>query len=304
MRRGDVSREALGWFAAGSAVALGSAAMLASAPARAENWTVTPAVGVTETYTTNAALGPSGQQEDSFVTTLTGSVAINGTGARARLNGFVALQGVVYTGLSELNKLYPQANLLGNIEAIEKFFFVEGAINVSQTYLSPFGPQPVGNVGATDNRYTTAAYRVSPYIQGVLPGADQLSAAQRQHLEQPLEHPDERARLRRLVRQPVDRAAREPDPHLRLEPRRQRDLHEVHRRTGASRTTSFAASSTISPIRSCASTRSAATSATTTTSRSRTTRCTAPAASGGRPTGPRSRATGSTGSLALPTWHC
>ena len=41
---------------------------------------------------------------------------------------------------------------------------------MSQTYLSPFGPQPAGNVGATDNRYTSAAYRVSPYIQGVLPG--------------------------------------------------------------------------------------------------------------------------------------
>ena len=34
----------------------------------------------------------------------------------------------------------------------------------------PFGPQPIGNIGVTDNRYTSYGYSVSPYIQGVLPG--------------------------------------------------------------------------------------------------------------------------------------
>jgi uncharacterized protein (PEP-CTERM system associated) len=170
VRAGGVSRKALGWFAARSALVL--AAMLASTPARAQNWEVTPYVGVRETYTTNATLAPSGFERDSFVTTLTGGITVNGAGARTRLNGNVALQGVLYSGsgLSENNQLFPQASLLGSIEAIENFFFVEGAVNVSQTYLSPFGAQPATNVGVTDNRYTSSSARVSPYIQGVLPG--------------------------------------------------------------------------------------------------------------------------------------
>ncbi len=151
-------------------MALGYAGTLAALPATAENWTVTPAIGVTETYTTNANLAPSGQAESSFVTSVTPSIAVNGVGARARLSGSAAVEGLWYKGEYQDSSLYPRVNLLGNVEAIEKFFYVEGAINVSQQYLSPFGPQPAGNIGATDNRYTSTAFRVSPYIQGVLPG--------------------------------------------------------------------------------------------------------------------------------------
>jgi uncharacterized protein (PEP-CTERM system associated) len=160
----------LRWFLGKTAVALSSAGVLGSMPALAGNWTVTPSAGVTETFTTNANLAPSGQQDSSWVTTVSGAIGINGVGARARLSGTAAVQGVLYTGQSQNNSLYPQVNLLGNIEAIEKFFFVDGAINVSQQYLSPFGAQPAGNVGATDNRYTSSSASVSPYIQGVFPG--------------------------------------------------------------------------------------------------------------------------------------
>lgn len=151
-------------------MALGYTGTLASMPALAENWIVTPFAGVTETYTTNVNLAPSGQEQSSFVTSVNGGIGVNGVGARARLNGTVALTGILYSSGSENNYLYPSVNLLGNIEAIEKFFYVDGAINVSQQYLSPFAPQPASNVGVTDNRYTSASYRVSPYIQGVLPG--------------------------------------------------------------------------------------------------------------------------------------
>jgi hypothetical protein len=56
------------------------------------------------------------------------------------------------------------------VEAVEDFLFVEGAVRVSQQYLSPFGPQPADNIGVTNNRYTTAGFRVSPYIRGVFSG--------------------------------------------------------------------------------------------------------------------------------------
>jgi uncharacterized protein (PEP-CTERM system associated) len=157
-----------------SALVLGSATGLLSAPAAAQTWRLTPSVNVRETYTTNANLAPSGQAEGSFVTTVGAGVAVNGNGARANLNGSVSVQGNYYTadipGNTASDNVYVRANLLGSVEAIEKFFFIEGAVNVSQQYLSPFAPTPASTIGVTNNRYTSAGYRVSPYIRGVFPG--------------------------------------------------------------------------------------------------------------------------------------
>jgi uncharacterized protein (PEP-CTERM system associated) len=161
-------------IAAESALLLGSAGGLAALPAAAETWRLTPSVNVRETYTTNANLAPSGQAESSFVTTVGAGVAVNGNGARANLNGSVSVQGNYYSadipGNNASDNVYVRANLLGSLEAIEKFLFIEGAINVSQQYLSPFAPTPASTIGITNNRYTSAGYRVSPYIRGVFPG--------------------------------------------------------------------------------------------------------------------------------------
>lgn len=166
--------QTLKMIAAESALVLGSATGLLSAPAAAENWRLTPSVNVRETYTSNANLGPSGQEQSSFVTTLGANLNVNGTGARVQLNGNVGVQGLLYLGeynrgSSDFNAdtVFVNANLLGSVEAIEKFFYIEGAANVSQSYLSPFGPTPAGNIGATDNRYTSVGFRLSPYIRGV-----------------------------------------------------------------------------------------------------------------------------------------
>lgn len=161
-------------IAASSAAALGYASGLVSTPAAAENWLITPSVAVRETYTNNANLAPSNQAQSSFVTSVSAAVGITGNGARAQLNGSASVQGLLYLGDFNTNNtdnsLFFHANLLGSVEAVEKFFFIEGAVNVSQSYLNPFGAQPAGNIGVTDNRYTTAAFRVSPYIKGVFAG--------------------------------------------------------------------------------------------------------------------------------------
>jgi uncharacterized protein (PEP-CTERM system associated) len=161
-------------IAAESALVLGSATGLLSAPAAAETWRLTPSVNVRETYTNNANLAPSGQAESSFVTTLGAGLGVAGNGARVQLNGFVGISGNYYVGdystNSSSDNIFVNANLLGSVEAIEKFFFIEGAVNVSQSYLSPFAPTPASNIGVTNNRYTSVGFRLSPYIRGVFPG--------------------------------------------------------------------------------------------------------------------------------------
>jgi uncharacterized protein (PEP-CTERM system associated) len=163
-------------IAAESALALGSATGLLAtpAPAAAETWRLTPSVNVRETFTNNANLAPSGQAQSSFVTTLGAGLGISGNGARVQLNGSIGVSGNYYAGdynaNSGSNNIFVTANLLGNVEAIEKFFFIEGAVNVSQQYLSPFAPTPASTIGVTDNRYTSVGFRLSPYIRGVFPG--------------------------------------------------------------------------------------------------------------------------------------
>src|SRR5262245_4180350 len=129
-----------------------------------------PAISIVETYTSNATLGASGSRTSSFVTSVTPSIAFNVIRARAQLTGSAAVGFQQYLGNYTAGYIYPQASVLGRIEAVERFFFIEGAISINQTYLSPFGPQPAGNIGVTNNRYTSYAYRLSPYIQGVFPG--------------------------------------------------------------------------------------------------------------------------------------
>jgi uncharacterized protein (PEP-CTERM system associated) len=140
-----------------------------AAPAQARSWGFVPAIDVSETYTDNANLTAT-DRLSSFVTSVTPALAIAGNGARVKLNGTVAAQALLYRGERDDSQLYPRANLLGSVEAIEKFFYVEGAVNVYQTYLSAFGAQPAGNIGQTNNRYTSSIYRVSPYFSGTAPG--------------------------------------------------------------------------------------------------------------------------------------
>ena len=140
------------------------------APGGGPRWALAPAIAVSETYSDNANLAPTNQQKSSFITSVTPSLGVIGNGRRVQLNGTVAVQALLYRGEFEQTQIYPRANLLGSVEAIEKFFYVEGSANVYQTYLSAFGPQPVGNIGQTNNRYTQQTYRVSPYITGRAPG--------------------------------------------------------------------------------------------------------------------------------------
>ncbi len=134
-------------------------------------WRFEPSVAILETFTNNVNLSPSATQQSDLVTQITPQLAISGKGPRARLDGVIAAPILVYvhTG-AENNQVYPSVNLLGSVDAIEKFVYVEGAVNVTQQYFNPFGAHPHDLANATQNRYTSASYRVTPYIKGTTPG--------------------------------------------------------------------------------------------------------------------------------------
>ena len=174
-----------GWRRRGRRALVGASALalgLAAIPAAAQYANPPPSTGRTPlriiptlsgelTYTNNVDLLPSDQRRGDFVLTLTPGVRADYEGPRTVVHGYVALPALLYarTG-GDNNEVAPVVDLYGRAEVVQRFLFVEAQANVQQTYLSPFGARPDSLVNATDNRYTAASYRVTPYIEGELGG--------------------------------------------------------------------------------------------------------------------------------------
>ncbi len=135
------------------------------APAQTRNWI--PSLALQGTLTNNVDLVPTDRRQGDFITQITPAVTVNEVGTHTRFVGSLAVPILLYarTG-SENNYVYPNANLFGDVNFLDRRVHVEGAVNVSQQFFSPFGAQPGDLSNATDNRYRSTTYRVSPYVQG------------------------------------------------------------------------------------------------------------------------------------------
>lgn len=126
-----------------------------------------PALAVDETYTTNVNLQPPDSRQSDFITRITPSVRIFERGARTTLTGEVAAPVLLYVRTAaQNNRVVPKVDLTGKVEAVERLFFVEGAVHVQQAYLSPFGPTSTAIENNPQNAYTSQSYRLSPYVKG------------------------------------------------------------------------------------------------------------------------------------------
>jgi uncharacterized protein (PEP-CTERM system associated) len=145
---------------------------IAAMNATAETWHITPSVSIDETLTDNVNLDSSATAKSDLVTQIIPGFSVVEKGAHTSLTGSVSLPMLIYvrTG-GENDKVYPNVNLVGNVEAVEKFFYIDAIANVSQEYLSPFGARPGSLVTTSANRYTTQTYTLSPYLRGVSPGS-------------------------------------------------------------------------------------------------------------------------------------
>jgi uncharacterized protein (PEP-CTERM system associated) len=143
---------------------------LGIAPAAADQWKVEPGVRGTITYTDNVALAAPGREQSSGIIGIAPRIAISGKGSRYSVNGTYALSANYYTNADRSDSYYSSMNLFGNVEAIERFFYVDGGVNILQNFFSPLGPITIDNALDTGNRYTTYVYRLNPYLQGQLRG--------------------------------------------------------------------------------------------------------------------------------------
>ncbi len=128
----------------------------------------TASVILLETVTDNVNLVPSNAADGGAVTEITPSLGINHHANRTNLVGTIQLPVVIYapSGVAS-DRVYPSVNLLGDVALVKNLLFVEGAVNITQQFFSPFGAQPASLTNPSQNRYRSDLYRVSPYIKGV-----------------------------------------------------------------------------------------------------------------------------------------
>jgi uncharacterized protein (PEP-CTERM system associated) len=117
---------------------------------------------------------PGAVRTSDLFTQITPVFTIIERGAHSSLNGTIALPVLLYarTG-NKNNSVRPEVALSGSAELISHLFYVDASANVSQQFVSPFGPQPVNLASTTNNRNTAQSYRISPYLKGR--GANDIS---------------------------------------------------------------------------------------------------------------------------------
>jgi uncharacterized protein (PEP-CTERM system associated) len=147
------------------------ALLLLAAPAAADQWRVEPGVRPTITYTDNVGLQSSGQEQSSLIVGVTPRIDFRGEGSRYTVTGRYELSAYFYSNAPSSSQYYNNLDLFGNVEAVKRFFFIEGGVNVFQNFISPLGPITVTNSLQTGNRTSTYLYRLNPYIQSA-PGAE------------------------------------------------------------------------------------------------------------------------------------
>lgn len=139
------------------------AAPSATSKAQQRRSALTPTISWESTYTDNVDL--SSDRKSDWVNEFRPGMLFVENGAHVKVNGTVSLPMLVYARTSKNDRVLPEANIAGTVEAIDRLVYIDGTVDVSQQYLSPFGARPQDVSSATQNRYTSQLYSVSPYIK-------------------------------------------------------------------------------------------------------------------------------------------
>lgn len=141
-----------------------TALLLMSGNTGAVEWTFTPHLGVSETYTDNVSLAPRGQERSDFVTQITPGISLRGVGPRLKLSANYSLQTLFYANEGN-NTINHMLDANGNAELVENLFFLDARAGISQQNISLLGAQAVDNTNTTGNRTDVKTLSLSPYLR-------------------------------------------------------------------------------------------------------------------------------------------
>lgn len=145
-----------------------SAALLPAGIAHADSWSIAPRIGLSETYSTNMTL-TSGPTLKGWITDIAPGIQIEGNGARMKVRLDYANHILRYAGSPELSQNLNFLTSNVNIDAIDKWLYLDAGASISQRNRSPFQAAPIAATSGTQNLTETSAAQLSPYIKGVFP---------------------------------------------------------------------------------------------------------------------------------------
>ncbi len=137
-----------------------------ASPTPAQQWSVSPSIEAGATLTNNANYDTGAQREADLIFNVAPGVTFSRDGPRLRVNGSASLNVIGYASGTQTSRVLPQADVLANLEAVERFFFIEAALRANQEVLNPFLPQ--SDEASTFNKYTYTQASIAPYLQGAL----------------------------------------------------------------------------------------------------------------------------------------
>jgi uncharacterized protein (PEP-CTERM system associated) len=123
------------------------------------------------TFTNNVNLQPDTTRRSDFVTQITPGFTIDARSPYAQLTGTLSAPMLLYVETGEdNNRVLPQVNLLGRVDAIKDKLWVEGAAYVQQEYFTAFGARSASLSNNPSNQYTGQSFRVTPVLAGDIGG--------------------------------------------------------------------------------------------------------------------------------------
>ncbi|MEO8187774.1 MAG: TIGR03016 family PEP-CTERM system-associated outer membrane protein [Burkholderiaceae bacterium] len=155
-----------GWLHLTLALSLGLAW---AGSAVAQRWIISPSVETQATLTNNANYDVGARREGDLIFNVLPAVGFAREGPRLRVNGAASLNFIGYADGTQTSRVLPQANILANLEAIDRLFYIEAALRANQELINPFLPR--SDTASTFNKYTYTQARIAPYLQGTV-GSD------------------------------------------------------------------------------------------------------------------------------------
>ena len=129
----------------------------------AGDWTISPRVSVTETYTDNVRLASEGEEVPELITNVSPGISIRGAGARLSVNFDYVYELLYYGRHTTATETFHTLQGNANAELIKSLFYVDARSTISQQNVDD-GITAADNLNATGNRDAVITTSISPYV--------------------------------------------------------------------------------------------------------------------------------------------
>lgn len=123
-----------------------------------------PRLGLTQIYTDNVKLAPSGQEDSDLITVIAPGFSLLRETARLDLDVNYQLRALTYVEDSDANRVHH--NLAGNMRAAlhEELLFLDASAYMGQSIIDARAPQSLDGVAGGGNLADVHGYSLSPYL--------------------------------------------------------------------------------------------------------------------------------------------